>query len=297
MPTIDERADDVRRAWSPDLDAAVTRAHARGYDASAVSPANLAWTIAWLATHPDDAGSAFRELRRVAAERGTPDDLAPLRARMTRPLAGQGPATTPLEELATSIACEHRVDWHEPTTPGDASPAAVMFERLCAEHRASVERICRSVSTIAAEDLAAEVWSGLYQAYWSPASTKRWSGLARVTTLAHTSARWLAAKSGRDVPVEPGPGADRIAASLGLGAAERAEICEAYRACRDDLPARQRLFVELRLQQELRPADIARVVGCGKPNVAQVLAQALRGLQACLAGKGFGGAALQEDLA
>lgn len=272
--------------WRFDLTRAVRGARQLGIDGVAVCESHLAWTVAWQIEAGAKGHGPFARLQSRFP------DLAELRAVLTAPLQAGDDGSFPLLELLCSLACELRDDWHDPRRPIHADErardAGRALARLWELHGGRLEALCRSLGHPSPEELASDAWSGIFESYWSPVARQRWGGLSRISTLVMTAARRLhwKSRSGRSLQ-EPGH-ADRVGASLGMPGPDRAGLMAAYTDCRDALPIRQRLCVELLIQQQLDRAHIAVVLGCGRPNVTQLLDRGLASLRACMQGKGFG---------
>ncbi len=133
-----------------------------------------------------------------------------------------------------------------------------------------------------AQDVFARVWqqrgalvvTGSVRAYLYAAARNR---ALNVVKRARVEARWRVAVAEGRAPAPAAPA--RADESLA-----RAELAAAVRAAIDALPPRTREVVRLRWQEQLLPAEIARITGVSVSTVGNQLTRAARRLRAVLAG-------------
>ncbi|MEL6739020.1 MAG: sigma-70 family RNA polymerase sigma factor [Planctomycetota bacterium] len=292
VPRTAEIASELRAAWADDLGGAVERARALGIDGPGLTEANLAWGVAWLIE------SSSRKANPITEVLGGGGGLAELRKRYTAALSGSGRASSPLAELATSIACEQVLGWQDLSLdqpPGEDAltrwQEASRNARACVyeeHHRRVVAGCARFADGDEAEDLAAEGWAQVTASYWGPRSRSRWCGFSRISTLVMTSCKFIAYRRRKRVNEHAWSDVDSIAQSFFADPTSGDELRRAYAICRDALPGRQRLGIELWCQFGMAKGRIADALGCSPQNVTALLDRAKVSVRDCLTKKGFG---------
>ena len=280
---VESLSERIHTRWRDELLCAVEKSHSIGQDGPGICSENLSWAVAWLVNDSLSKNNAFSKLMSSVG------DIDELFFKLTAELVSADRVSSPIAELMSSVACEQNVQWHSPAVQEQSNlhieKAKISFDHLCKVHHRRVLKSCRSMAKNEPEDLAMEAWAGLFKSYWSGQSKTRWGGLCQVSTLGVAAARRLSWKSSNKDGVALDPGA--AFTSSGISPSERQEIQIAYESCRDKLPGKQRVCVELLLQRGVPQTGIAEVMGCGKSNVANLLKTALGSLRTCLAIHGY----------
>src|SRR5687768_17342136 len=194
LATVDlpGRSDWLIAHHSGDLTGALAFAARQGLPSEAVCEVDLAWAVAFnLATSP---GETDAGLRKVLAAPGsglpplfTPDTpFIDYWESMTRPRRRS--RTTTLADLAWSVACEQRPDWHRPSAARSTADAEAAFHALLhsllpplrdflvGHYRDRLDR----------EDIESAVdraWAEFYRAFWSQNAEQRFLALTTLSSV------------------------------------------------------------------------------------------------------------------
>jgi RNA polymerase sigma factor (sigma-70 family) len=224
---------------------------------------------------------------------------------LVRPLApvDSSHPSSLLSELAFSVACEQRDDWQNPSArPIDPAVANRIFEIVYARDKSKVLRLCRSLATnpMESESIAAEAWSRVFTDYWSKRATRRFLGLARISTMVFQVARFIAIDSIRrearfverdeelsdeeplsskeDLFGEIDPSTRILADELYARAAE----------CISHLPTKRRLVAEMVWLREISARQVAQILKVSESTISQHLKLARESVRICLKQHGLG---------
>lgn len=282
LPRLDALDEQLDRMSAHD-DAARVLAD-QGYNTSMLSPERTRAVIhAFTSVGPQ--GVTYRERRF--------DTTVGLARWLAQPFRETARETSwPILELLRSVCCEQRPPDPVRTPPtesfrrGHAGVAKANLERLIEQNWALVRGY--AVGHGGTDETATEAIGRAFTKFWSPASTERFAGMSRVSTLLCSFARFVLLEQNRDRPgtgrhPDDLPGATDDPAS----ANERAEIRDAYEQCLEGLTARERTILDLHIRYQMAGSLIADRLGCGRANVSNAMAIGLPKLRACMERKHF----------
>lgn len=290
LPRLDALDEQLERMSAHD-DAARVLAD-QGYNTSMLSPERTRAVIhAFTSVGPQ--GVTYRERRF--------DTTVGLARWLTQPFRETARENSwPILELLRSVCCEQRAPDPVRTTATE-SPPDTPSESPNREHtgvaKANLERLIEqnwalvrgyAVGHGGSDETATEAIGRAFTKFWSPASTERFAGMSRVSTLLCSFARFVLLEQNRD---RPGTGRqpDDLAGATDepATAGERAEIRDAYERCLEGLTARERTILDLHIRYQMAGSLIADRLGCGRPNISNALAIGLPKLRACMERKHF----------
>lgn len=303
--SLADRCERILSRGRDDLRAALSLARQQGLDPGWVSlddpERNLAWAVAWsLAPDPaSDLDHPDKTSKRIfGCDQAPNDPFVDRWDRMIRPHPLRDPPeeTTCLCDLAWSVACERRTDWH---LPGNrrVTDAEAAFRCLWDRYDRPVRNVVRSKYTSVPEldidSCVNEAWAQVYATYWLDTARRRFLGRSPVKNFIITVSTNCVERERRRVererrrgcaapPPVPGPFHDGQAPDGAVAALlHSAEHRAAIMRCLATLPAGQALYAYCRLLLGFRPKAIAAAWATSQANVAQQLAEAWPRLREC----------------
>ncbi len=308
--SIHSRCDYILKTGSGELASTLQTLREDGAIGSrAMDATRLAWAVAFNVEGDREHNTAGTKLRGIRAyqDRWTADTKwDSIWTTLIKPLAASNPsATTLLNELALSVACEQRGDWQSPAArPVDLDDANRVFEYVYARDKLKVlgyiinnfgRRLDHS------EAIANEAWSRVFCDYWGEKARRRFLGLCRISTLVCQVARYVAIDAMREsgsLVSDDGTGASGLEGStasldaLGIVPDPSAKLIaeELQRRIREgikELPAKQRIVAEMVWFREIRAQRVAELLQISEPAVSQHLKKARDTLRNFLTGQGF----------
>jgi RNA polymerase sigma factor (sigma-70 family) len=226
---------------------------------------------------------------------------------LTKPLIRPNSGSSCLiAELALSVACEHRDDWQNPTArPINLQNAARSFEFVYRRDKSVVvgdvfQRFGERAGP--PEGIADEAWSRVFCDYWSINAQRRFLGLSQISTFVCQVARYAALdeirKRNRFVSIdqetdsENSTQADQLLINLEIhwDPTDRLiekELLRLIKKCISELPARQRIVVEMIGFRNIRAKEVSKILRISEAAVSQHLKKAREALCICLRTYGY----------
>lgn len=287
-------------------------AHARSRCGAAVTPARVAWAMAYnLSTaDPSDSGEGGLSARFLgttstqAANRWTPDTPWAVvwefyvRPHSTLIFAGddqQPRARTLLRELARSVACEQRGDWPWSSVRVDQGLAQECQNEVYELSRGRVTGLLgrRAEWREARDEIISETWLRAMRTAWSPAAQRRFVARSLISSwlcaialnTAKNYARAYARQRRREEPwtdphsnvlvVDPPEESVDVAAGGG-------DLAVRFRDCIEKLGDKDRELLKYFLDG-VSPVEIAKARGTTPPTISQQQDRLIRELRRCFA--------------
>lgn len=236
---------------------------------------NLAWAVAW--NLPDQT----RKMTRPGGDQGPDAPFADLWGRMIRPCPLRDPpeSTTCLCDLAWSVACEQRTDWHVPDNeriPAEKLAFRCLWDRYDTPIRNVLRSKYRSATYVDVDSCVNEGWARVYANYWLGTARRRFLGLSPIKNFVITISIYCAEKERKKHGAPPkevgGPG------QAPGGKMERLLHSPEHRLAimqsLATLPAKQALYAYCRLLLGLQQNAIADIWDTSEANIAQQLGKA-----------------------
>jgi RNA polymerase sigma factor (sigma-70 family) len=211
-----------------------------------------------------------------------------------------------MAELALSVACEHRDDWQNPNArPISLQNAARSFEFVYRRDKAVVvgdvfQRFGERAGPPGA--IADEAWSRVFCDYWSINAQRRFLGLSQISTFVCQVARYAALdelrKSERFVSIDQETEngnptqTDQLLINLEIhwNPTDRLiakDLLRLIKKCLSELPARQRIVVEMTGLRNIRAKEVAKILRISEAAVSQHLKKAREALCSHLRAYGY----------
>ena len=306
---LDQRAAFVERFGGDELATAIASlADARSRCALAVTPARVAWAMAYNVTVDHVSapgtlsarfvGSTTAEERWTAATPWSAVWQFYTQPHNTTVFAGdeQRPhGRTLLRELARSVACEQRADYPWSAAACDPALAQDCQNEVYELSRTRVSGvIARRVQWVDARDeIISETWLRAMQSAWGPEAKRRFVGRSLLSSwlcavalnTARNYTRAYARQRAREEPWTE-PYANRLLADSPvesrLDATHEVDLSVRFRECIERLPERDRELLSYFLDG-VPPVEIAKVRGTSPPTISQHQERLIRELRRCFA--------------
>lgn len=283
---IEERFAALKPLLSSDASESIARAEAAGMARGHVDVERLLWAVAFNVSPPTSANQQSYTTRFSGDY-----SFKELASRLTKVENSQNGSMCLLDELVWSVASEQRHDWQPPRAVEsiDLRHAKHALGRIVHRDYSKVERFVQKRFGSRAgppSEVTAEAWSEAFIAWWSPQARQRFLGLSRISTAVCQCAFFIAAKKAKPTRHADGIDLETFADRLSVSTPQTHDgVFDAYEACLETLPPRQRLVVDLFIRRRLTPSKIASVLQTSRPNVSNLLSKGLQNLRNCMQSK------------